>query len=306
IPDRWPYESLLPRGAVPPMASTPSLGYTIFDKAEVWADSAGHLYEEGIQRRWVPALDVDWTSLQELPSEVEHAMCQICTDLGEQALTKARVLGRWLPEISYGYHESKVFLGQEIFDLDRIFEALRKRSLANGGGLGVQAGGLFVKAIFDSPEWVVVNFLTHVLGASFAITEFAMLEAAAPHAAEKKLFRYVMQDLGRHARYGGESMRLLLHKQPHRKGEVTAYIGLGEAQMAAEIRANKALREAYIILFGHKAGSLAKGKAMLDHMRRLQVESYLRRLDWIGLKNWDTTGLNPALREFIEPAAALA
>ncbi len=111
IPDHWPYQSLLPRGATPPMSSLPGLGYTLFDKAGLWSDSAPNMYEEGIQRRWVPALDIDWASLQPLPNEVEHAICQICTDLGEQALTKSRIVARWVKEMSYGFHEVKLASG---------------------------------------------------------------------------------------------------------------------------------------------------------------------------------------------------
>lgn len=127
-----------------------------------------------------------------------------------------------------------------------------------------------------------------------------------PHAAEKKLCRLITQDLGRHALYGGESLRLLLHKEPDRIGELSQYFGLMEAHMALEMRESRDLREAYIILFGHKAGSLRAGKEMFDNMRRRQVQSYLKRMNWIGMRTWHNTGLNPAFREILEGAGAPA
>ncbi len=306
IPERWPYESLLPRGAVPPLARTPSLGYTIFDKAELWADSAADLYEEGIQRRWVPALDVDWGALRPLPDEVEHAICQICTDLGEQALVRSRLIGSWLPEMSYGFHEVKLILGQECFDLARQFEALRKRTFANGGGPGVEAAARYVKGIFDTPEWVSVNFGLHVLGPAFTLHEFASLEWAAPHATEKRMFRFMMEDIARHARYGGENMRLLLQMQPERSDELVAYAAAAEQHMVREIEANKYLEEAYILLFGHKAGSLAGGRDAVARMRERQVRSYQNRLEWIGIGASPNYAMMPELSQFMTAGAATA
>src|SRR2546426_7751151 len=59
IPDVWPYHSEMPRGASP-LAGVPPMGYSIYEKAELWADNAADLYEEAIQRRWRPSTDIAW------------------------------------------------------------------------------------------------------------------------------------------------------------------------------------------------------------------------------------------------------
>ena len=59
IPDVWPYQTEMPRGAVP-IPGVEGMGYSIFQKQEVWSDACAHLYEEAIQRRWRPATDVPW------------------------------------------------------------------------------------------------------------------------------------------------------------------------------------------------------------------------------------------------------
>src|SRR3989304_2222787 len=57
IPDEWPYQTEMPRGAYP-IAGVPAMGYSIYEKAELWAENVADLYEEAIQRRWRPATDI--------------------------------------------------------------------------------------------------------------------------------------------------------------------------------------------------------------------------------------------------------
>ena len=49
-------------------------------------------------------------SLQPLPDDLERAICQICTHFSEKAQLEADVLAGWEPELSYGYHEVKLYL----------------------------------------------------------------------------------------------------------------------------------------------------------------------------------------------------
>ena len=51
IPDQWQDQTRNPRGAIP-RKGVPPLGYSIRDKADLWAESSANLYEEAIQRRW--------------------------------------------------------------------------------------------------------------------------------------------------------------------------------------------------------------------------------------------------------------
>src|SRR3990170_2212204 len=127
IPDEWPYQTEMPRGAYP-ISGVPAMGYSIYEKAELWAENVADLYEEAIQRRWRPATDIPWASVETLPDEVERAMCQVCTYLCEKALLAGDVVGKWLPEMSYGYHEVKLYLATAEFDAARQFEVFRKRA----------------------------------------------------------------------------------------------------------------------------------------------------------------------------------
>ncbi len=82
--------------------------------------------------------------------DLERAICQICTHISEKEQMEADVLGRWEPEISYGYHEVKLYLATTIFENARAVEVFRKRALSNGGGLGVQSPGWGFRSVVDA------------------------------------------------------------------------------------------------------------------------------------------------------------
>jgi hypothetical protein len=85
--------SMAPRGAeIPP--GTPTLGtYDIDDKAIVWVDNAGELYEEAVARQWSSARDIPWEKLEPLPDDIERAVCQLCTQLTEVEFIACRPSG---------------------------------------------------------------------------------------------------------------------------------------------------------------------------------------------------------------------
>src|SRR3989304_3522530 len=137
-PDVGYTRSEIARGSFP-AAVVEDMGYTIFDKAIIWADSCVPLYEEAIRDRWVSATALAWATLQPLSPELEKAVCQFLTEQSERAYYVGALWSGWLPEISYGYLELKLFLSTVIYDLARHSEAFRKRALSNGGVLGAPA-----------------------------------------------------------------------------------------------------------------------------------------------------------------------
>ena len=54
VPEVWDDQTRRPRGALS-RPGIPPLPYTLRAKHQMWADCAADLYEEGIQRRWIPA-----------------------------------------------------------------------------------------------------------------------------------------------------------------------------------------------------------------------------------------------------------
>ena len=307
IPDEWPYRTEMPRGAYP-IPGVPSMGYSIYEKAEIWADNCADLYEEAIQRRWAPATDIPWETLEDLPEEVERAMCQLCTYMCEKALLAGDVVGRWLPEMSYGYHEVKLYLSCAEFDAARQFEVFRKRALANGGGLGLQSPGYFHRAIIDARAWTETSAALHILSNSFLMNLYQAGEYAAHNEAESLIFRLCMQDVSRQLAYGIQHLKYFLLRNIDKREEVHSYLNKAEAVMAHEDELDAPLREAMIILLGGGLSKeqLSKGIEKLEYFRRRWVRDYVARLAAAGLPE-RRDRLHHSMRKYLEePAVAQA
>jgi hypothetical protein len=275
VPDRWQYETDLPRGAYPPMQDGVLASYTIYDKAEVWAESSRELYEDAIADRWASATDISWSTMEPLPDHIEQSICQLMTHWSEDALIACEVISGWLERISYGYHEVKLYLGTQVFDYARHAETFRKRALANGGGLGYQAPGQFHRAVFSAMKFTELMTYLMIRESFFlSLLERAGLNLAR-NEAERKIYAYVAQDLKRHLRYELDHLKWYLQTQPRKRSTVGTWLARGEIMMAADLRANTAQREALILLLDDRP---AAGKQKLDIIRREQLEDYSERL----------------------------
>jgi hypothetical protein len=76
VPEESRDMSRKPRGAFPIPGIPRTDLYTLNHKVELWADNAVDLYEEAIQRRWMPHIDIPWESLVRHSEEVEMATRQ--------------------------------------------------------------------------------------------------------------------------------------------------------------------------------------------------------------------------------------
>jgi hypothetical protein len=296
VPEVWEHQTEMPRGAVP-IPGVESMGYTIYQKQEVWSENAASLYEEGIQRRWRPATDVPWDTIEPLPDDVERAMCQLCTHLSEKAQLEADVLARWLPEISYGFHEVKLYLAATVSECGRHADVFRKRALANGGGLGIQSPGWGFRSIVDARNYSEMIVIQMVLHDGFTLGQLAYGEAFAHNPAEKLIFRLAMQDKARHVAYGIGHLRHVLTKRPSRRPEMERYLEKGEAGLIVD-DGDTPTREALAILLGGGKEHIGEGFRRIEDMRQRQVADYLRRLEWATLEE-HTKRLHPELARYV-------
>jgi hypothetical protein len=307
VPDYWPYQTEMPRGAYP-IPGVPSMGYSIFEKAELWADNAADLYEEAIQRRWRPAWDIPWATLEPLPDEVERSFCQLATALCEKALVTGDVIGNWLPEMSYGFHEVKLYLSAAEFDEARQFETFRKRAFSNGGGMGIQSPGYFHRAIIDCRYWTEVSSVMFILHNSYIMGLYEMGLHSANSECDAAIFAKCMQDKARQMAYGVQHLKYFLSRKLDRRAEMNHSMNKAEAVFSYEIDKDVPLREAMIILLGggKSPEQLAEGTAKYEYFWRRWVNAYADRLAAAGLP--ERRGmLHPALRKYAnQPETAKA
>ncbi len=297
VPDVWAYQTEMPRGAVP-IAGTESMGYSIFEKQEVWSDACAPLYEEAIQRRWRPATDVPWDSIEPLPDDLERAICQVCTHISEKEQMEADIIGRWEPEISYGYHEVKLYLATTVFENARAVEVFRKRALSNGGGLGVQSPGWSFRSVVDARNFTEAAVMQFVLLDSLTLAQYEYGEKYAKNAAEKFIFAHAMQDKARIVAYGITHLKYVLMHRAERREELQRYLDKGETMLLQDDKKDPATREAFAIYFAGSKDKIREGLKIYDQMRKRHLEQYLARLKWATLDRSDR--LAPGLRAYIE------
>jgi hypothetical protein len=204
-----------------------------------------------------------------------------------------------LEQISYGFHEVKLYLATTCFDYGRQTEAFRKRALANGGGLGIQTPGVYTRAAYSAMKFSEMVSLVMVVRASMQITlwdEFGGLLSRSD--ADKKLLELSSRDLKRHLSYGLEHLAYFLQVEPQKRGQVKAWLNRGEGAIAAEWARNKPHNEAMMLLLDTDPRA---AKAKLRGIWRRQVEAYRDHLAAITLK--DHT-ISPMLQQRIEEQPA--
>ncbi len=296
-PDHWPYENDTPRGAWPAKDMGLPAPYTIYDKIEVWADNAADLYEAGIREQWKPATQISWNTIEPLADHIEAAIDQIVSNISEQAYNSNQVLMGRLRDISYGYHEVKLYLATQVFDHARHVEAFRKRALSNGGGLGVQSPGFFNRTVYASFKFTELVVYMNIIRTSFLLALCEHGDRIGRSQADRQLFENAANDLRRHLAYGVEHLRhyLVMGGQAKRRN-VRLWLERGEIMMAADLKRDKPLREACILVLGD---TVAEGKARLTELRQAQLRRYLGALDSATYAGHGEH-VNSSLREVIE------
>jgi len=295
VPDRWPYRNDTPRGAFPSGSVGLAASYSIFDKVEVWSDNVRALYEDAIRDRWSSATDVPWDTLQPYPEHIERAICQICTEMSEQAYVTVQIFSSWLEKISYGFHEVKKFLAPQLFDNTCRVEAFRKRALANGGGLGIESPGIFHRGPAASMKFTELVIITNLIRAPFSLVVLETLKRIATSDAERVLYSNVVRDLQRHIDYGIGHLQFVISREPAMVEQIHAWLSRGEFLLVADQRRDQPLNEALILLLGKDSES---GRAALEELRRTWVAYYLNRLADARLYD-RLTKLTPELARFV-------
>ncbi|MEX2227860.1 MAG: hypothetical protein WEB52_15610 [Dehalococcoidia bacterium] len=296
VPDHWPYLNDTPRGSWPADDMGLPAPYTIYDKFEVWADNCADLYETAIKEQWKPATQISWSTIEPLAEHIEASLDQIYSNISEQAYNSNQVLMGRLKDISYGYHEVKLYLATQTFDHARHVEACRKRALSNNGGLGVQTPGFFNRAVYAAFKFTEFVIYVNIIRTSFLLGLCEWGEKLARSQADRQLFDLLASDLRRHLAYGTEHLKVYLNHSTSHRSHVKNWLDRGEVMMAADLRRDKPLREAMILALGE---TVAEGKAKLGELRQSQLKLYAKALEAATVYKREEHIVN-ALRSVIE------
>ena len=305
VPMHWQDQSRNPRGAVA-RKGLPPVGYAVRDKAGLWAESAADLYEEAIQRRWAPATDVPWETIEPLPSDVEHAVCQICTELTGYANVDIETVTGWQHQMSYGYHEVKQYLATASFDAARHHECFRKRALVNGGGLGLESPCRVNRMILESRGgWTEAVVYLYLLRGVFTMTLYRYLERYAHNDAERFIYGHALADKARHVTYGMEHLKFAIAHVEDQRQVVATLLAIGDVGLARDF-SDPVLKEALAIVFGGGiAGARRHGMEVFHDLMRDFLKTHLDYCRWLDVPR-NPDAWPPVLKEFAPPADASA
>jgi hypothetical protein len=271
------------------------------NKADVWAENCMMLYEEAVQRQWASARDIPWATLQEVPDDIERAMCQLATMLTEVEFIAGDVPGQWLPFVSAQDFEAGLFLMTQIMDEARHTDVFRKRALANGGGLLAQ-GQNGLRTLIEARDFTEMSVLMHVQAEGFVQSMFRMGELIGHTDADKRIFRMSAQDESRHLAFGVMHLKYVLDTEPHRREEIHHYLDKAEVDgggASGDIQLQEVFESLAILLGGGKE-KFDEGVQKFLLLRKRQVNEYVHRLEVAGLGD-RRQRLGPLLAQFLDP-----
>ncbi|MEI7617176.1 MAG: ferritin-like domain-containing protein [Actinomycetota bacterium] len=292
VPEHAQRRSMAGRGSTVE-GDVPDMGYILNKKSDVWADNVRELYEEAVARQWSATRDIPWGDLRELPSDMEHAVCQVFTTLTEIEMIAADLPAKWMWRMNHDYLEAKMFLCTQIMDEARHAEVFRKRALANGGGLlySRSSGENLLRSILEAKTYTQATALLHLLGEGFILDIFRMGELIAPSPVEKKIFRMAMQDEARHVAYGTMHLRYAVENDPDVAEEIHEALDHGETLLAT-FGTNADFGSALAYLLGGGEEHIeTKGFPLQEEMQRHQFTSYLSRCERAGISRVARTKL---------------
>ena len=215
-------------------------------------------------------------SIEPLAEHVEAALDQVFSNISEQSYNSLQVLGGWFKQMSYGYHEVKLYLSTQMYDQARHTEAFRKRALSNGGGLGVQTPGFFNRTIYAAFKWSEYVTYVNIMRSSWLLALCEQGDKYARSQADRQLFEGTANDLRRHLAYGIAHIKHYVQTDPRKRRHVMTWLDRGETMFAADLNRDKAYREANILALGD---TIVQGKERLKEVREAQLKKYMLTLE---------------------------
>jgi hypothetical protein len=265
---------------------------------EVWVDDIGALAEEALDRQWHPTRDLRWEEMTPLAPEMERAFDQLLTYLIQCQYFCSDAFGPWLRLIHHAYFEVLSYGTYELFDYNLHAAVLRKRILANGGGMGVQVDGIDagVLEVCNAASQEFTGEVERDFNAAvFAIDVFfngllldilRLGEAGAQSRFDQDLLRQMIQDEARHVAWGCKRLRYYLAHVPDRAAAEARLHGIAARTEAAQTEhhlLNPKVLEPLAVLLGGGPSGAAAGFETLRRFWPQFAAHYLARLDWIGL-----------------------
>jgi hypothetical protein len=209
---RW---GLAARGALVE-AGGPEFEFALSDKATVWTEDAGRLYERALSAQWDPNVAIPWGTRVELPEEVEDAVVQVMTYLIENEVAALLVPARFLADIHPHFREILQLLAVQAADEARHIHVFTRRAMLmrDNPGSSTVGGQSSLKTLLDEPDFTLAMFLLSVLGEGSFLSLLWFLAEHGPDPITREIAKLTAQDEARHVAFGLAHLQAQVEREP--------------------------------------------------------------------------------------------
>jgi hypothetical protein len=177
----------------------------------------------------------------------------------------------------------KLFLGTQVYDAGHKVDALRKRAMANGGGLGQAPLGILYRGWYGALKFTELMIAVDVVYKSYEVSLFEAAGDMVKTDLERKLFELMLRDSKRHLEYGKRHLRWYQQHKPNSKRTIEMWLTRAENALSQELRHSHGEKEALVVLFADGMERLQAGVDRLGTLRQKQLSDYVALLDGLGI-----------------------
>jgi hypothetical protein len=286
---------LAPRGATVE-ASTPTFGFTLDAKDDLWSDDAGRLYAQAAAAQWDPATTIPWGAPIEHPEAVEDAVVQVMTYLIENETAALVIPARFVAQMHPHFREVMQLLAVQAADEARHIEVFTRRALLRRDALGLSTAGgqASLKTLVDEPDFATASFLLSVLGEGTFLSLLAFLRERGPDLVTREVARWSGQDEARHVAFGMAHLARHIERDPSVRERLAAAVTRRHDALQHTAGLNEEVFDALVLLAagGWAPEAIGAGHDAVLALQRDMDESRQKRLRRLGFDARDAEALS--------------
>lgn len=267
-------------------AGSPDFFFSLHQRHELWAATAGELYAQAAAAQWDPATAIDWAAPFELPPAIEAAVVQVMTYLIENENAALLVPARHLGQIHPHFREVLQLLALQCADEARHIEVFTRRATLRGHepALSTAGGQASLRTLFEAPDFSIATFLLAVLGEGSFVNLLNFLQAHAPDPVTRQIARLAARDEARHVAFGMAHLEYRLSVQPEFQARLRNAIELRYDTLAATAGLNEEVFDALVLLAAGalSPAAIAHGHAAVQQLQRDMAAGRRARLARLG------------------------
>lgn len=269
-------------------AGSPAFAFALHRRDELWAATAGELYQQAASAQWDPATAIDWAAPCDLPDEVEAAVVQVMTYMIENENAALLVPARHLGQVHPHYREVMQLLALQCADEARHVEVFTRRATLNGRepALSTAGGQASLRTLFEASDFSQATFLLSVLGEGTFVNLLNFLHEHAPDPVTRQIARLAARDEARHVAFGMAHLEHRLSVQPDYQTSLRNAVEQRYDELAGTAGLNEEVFDALVLL---AAGSLspaavARGHLAVQSLKREMAAGRKARLGRLGFE----------------------